>query len=86
MLGFIVAGLIVGALARLLLPGHQHLGLLATLLLGLAGSIIGGTAANAIGKGSVTELNVVGFIFAVVSAMILIGIVETLTAGRRRTP
>ncbi len=46
MIGFIVAGLIIGALARLFTPGKQKLGLLATLLLGLAGSVIGGTIAE----------------------------------------
>ncbi|MFN2593935.1 MAG: GlsB/YeaQ/YmgE family stress response membrane protein [Actinomycetota bacterium] len=83
MIGFIAAGLVIGAIARLLLPGRHHLGILATLVLGLAGSIIGGTAANAIGKGDVFELNMVGFIFAVVSAMILIGIVEGVSGARR---
>ena len=51
MIGFIVAGLIIGALARLLMPGKQKIGLLWTLGLGLAGSVIGGTIANAIGTG-----------------------------------
>ncbi len=41
MIGFIVAGLVIGALARLVKPGRQRLGLLATLLLGLVGSVIG---------------------------------------------
>ncbi|MDQ3877569.1 MAG: GlsB/YeaQ/YmgE family stress response membrane protein [Actinomycetota bacterium] len=84
MIGFIVAGLIIGALARLLMPGHHHLGILATLFLGLAGSIVGGTAANALGKGDIFELNTVGFVFAVVSAMILVGIVEALSARGRQ--
>jgi uncharacterized membrane protein YeaQ/YmgE (transglycosylase-associated protein family) len=49
MIGFIVAGLIIGALARLLMPGRQKIGLLWTLLLGLAGSVIGGSIANLLG-------------------------------------
>ena len=81
MIGFIVAGLVIGALARLLLPGDQKLGLVTTLLLGLAGSVIGGLIANALGTGDIFELNVIGFIAAVVSAMVLIGIVAG-TTGR----
>ena len=46
MIGFIVAGLIIGALARLIKPGKQNLGILATLGLGLVGSIIGGLIAS----------------------------------------
>ena len=84
MIGFIVAGLIIGALARLIKPGKQNLGLLATLLLGLVGSVIGGVVANLLGTGDVFELNVVGFIVAVIAAFLLIGTAEAL-AGRRKS-
>ncbi|GGS45095.1 MULTISPECIES: GlsB/YeaQ/YmgE family stress response membrane protein [Actinokineospora] len=84
MIGFIVAGLIIGALARLIKPGRQNLGILATLLLGLAGSVIGGTIANLLDTGDIFELNVLGFIIAVVASVLLIGIAEALTARYRR--
>jgi uncharacterized membrane protein YeaQ/YmgE (transglycosylase-associated protein family) len=45
MIGFIVAGLVIGALARLIKPGKQNLSIAMTLLLGLAGSVIGGLVA-----------------------------------------
>ena len=80
MIGFIVAGLIIGALARLFTPGKQRLGLLATLLLGLAGSVIGGTIANLLGTGSIFELNVFGFIAAVIASVLLVGTAEKLAA------
>lgn len=83
MIGFIVAGLVIGALARLIKPGKQNLGIIATLLLGLVGSVIGGLVANLLGTGDIFELNVVGFIVAVVAAVLLIGVAESL-AGRRR--
>jgi uncharacterized membrane protein YeaQ/YmgE (transglycosylase-associated protein family) len=82
MFGFIVAGLVIGALARLFKRGKQDLSLLMTLLLGLAGSVIGGLVANLIGTGGIFELNVVGFVVAVVAAVLLIGVFEG-AAGRR---
>jgi uncharacterized membrane protein YeaQ/YmgE (transglycosylase-associated protein family) len=82
MIGFIVAGLVIGALARLIKPGKQNLSLLVTLLLGLAGSVIGGVIANLLGTGDIFELNVVGFIVAVVASVLLVGIAEGLS-GRR---
>jgi uncharacterized membrane protein YeaQ/YmgE (transglycosylase-associated protein family) len=81
-IGFIVAGLIIGALARLIKPGKQNLGLLATLLLGLAGSVIGGVVASLLGTGDIFELNFLGFIVAVIASVLLVGTAEAV-AGRR---
>ena len=81
MIGFIIAGLIIGALARLLMPGRQKIGLLWTLLLGLAGSVIGGSIANLIGTGDIMELNVIGFIVAVLSAVALLTVAERAGLG-----
>ncbi|WP_395398777.1 GlsB/YeaQ/YmgE family stress response membrane protein [Arthrobacter sp. UC242_113] len=86
MIGFIIAGLVIGALARLIKPGRQNLGIVATLLLGLAGSVIGGVIASLLGTGDIFELNVLGFIVAVVAALALIGVAESLAGRRRRTP
>ncbi|MCW2133658.1 GlsB/YeaQ/YmgE family stress response membrane protein [Arthrobacter sp. VKM Ac-2550] len=82
MIGFIIAGLVIGALARLVKPGKQNLGLVATLLLGLVGSVIGGLIANLLGTGDIFELNVLGFVVAVIAAVLLIGVAEGI-AGRR---
>ena len=79
MIGFLVAGLIIGLLARLLLPGRQKIGLLWTLGLGVVGSLIGGTIANAIGSGDIWELNVIGFVCAVVAS---VGVLDRRREGR----
>ena len=83
MIGFLVAGLIIGALARLIVPGKQNLGILATLALGLVGSLIGGLIAQFFGTGDIWELNVLGFVLAVIAAGLLIGVAEGI-AGRSR--
>ena len=85
MIGFIVAGLIIGALARLIKPGKQNLGIIATLLLGLAGSVIGGLVANLLGTGDIFELNVLGFIVAVIAAVALVGTAEAIAGRRKRS-
>ena len=84
MIGFLVAGLVIGALARLIVPGRQSLGIFATLLLGAVGSVIGGTIAWLLGTGSIWELNVLGFVLAVVASVLLVGTAEAVTGGRRR--
>ncbi len=84
-IGFLIAGLIIGALARLFKSGRQNLSVLMTLLLGVVGSVIGGVVANLLGTGDIFELNVLGFIVAVIAAVVLIGVAEGMSAGRRST-
>ena len=83
-LGLIVVGSIIGALARLLKPGRQRMSILATMLLGVSGAVIGGLIADWLDVGSITELNVWGFVFAVLAALLLIGVAEGVAGGRDR--
>jgi uncharacterized membrane protein YeaQ/YmgE (transglycosylase-associated protein family) len=83
-IGFLVFGLFVGAVARLIKPGKQNLSLLATLGLGVVGSLIGGVIASALGTGTIWELNIIGAIVAIIAAVLLIGVAESM-AGRNKT-
>ena len=82
-IGFIVWGLIIGAAARLIKPGRQNLSILATLGLGLVGSVIGGLLASLIGTGSIFELDFLGVVFALIASVLLIGTAEAVTGGRK---
>ena len=83
-IGLIVVGLIIGALARLIKPGRQSMSVFMTLALGVVGAIIGGLIGHLFNKNtSIWELNVVGFIIAVIAAVLLIGVAEGLS-GRSR--
>jgi uncharacterized membrane protein YeaQ/YmgE (transglycosylase-associated protein family) len=84
MIGFVVFGLVVGVVARLVVPGRQEISLGMTVLLGVIGSVIGGVAANAIGTGDIFELNVVGSLVAIAASVVLIVIGERTGAIRRR--
>jgi uncharacterized membrane protein YeaQ/YmgE (transglycosylase-associated protein family) len=81
MIGFIIAGLVIGLLARLILPGRQRIGLLWTLVLGVLGSVVGGVVANLIGSGDIMELNVFGFVVAVLAAVALLSVAERAGLG-----
>jgi len=77
----IVVGLIVGALAKLVMPGKDPGGTIVTILLGVAGAFIAGMLGNALGWYSVGEGP--GIIASVIGAVILLGIYR-LVVGRKR--
>ena len=72
MLAFLVFGLVVGFVARALMPGNQSMGCLATSLVGCGGSFIGGLLANAIAGRSLLGLHTSGFIGSVIGALVLL--------------
>ena len=74
-IGLLVVGLIIGALARLIKPGRQRMSIVATLLLGVVGAFIGGFIGGLINDSTnIFELNILGFIIAVIAAVLLIGV------------
>jgi len=85
-LGLIVIGIVIGILARLVLPGRQRIGVGLTVLLGIAGALVGGIIASALGTGDIFELNFLGTIVGVIAAAAFIGAADRggLGKGRRR--
>ena len=73
-LGLIVVGAVIGVLARLILPGKQNISMVMTVVLGIAGAIVGGFIAHALVIGEIIELNVGVFLLAVVAALVFVGV------------
>ncbi len=71
-LSWIIFGLIAGALAKLLMPGNDPGGFIITILLGIAGAIVGGFIGTALGFGDVTGFNFGSFFIAILGAIILL--------------
>jgi len=76
----IVWGLIAGGLAKLLMPGRDPGGIMVTILLGIAGSLLGGFLFNALGVGDGARY--AGLIGSVIGAIILL-FAYRMFAGRR---
>ena len=85
MIGFLIAGFVVGALARLLGPSREeYLDPLATIGLGITGSLVGGLVARSFGAGRETDSGVIGLVLAVVGAALFI-CVATAVAVRNKS-
>ena len=88
-LAWVVLGLIAGAIAKAIYPGHQGGGILATMILGILGAVVGGWLGGLFFGGgvgtaaSVGALTLPGVIFAVIGAIVLLfiwGLVTRRTA------
>lgn len=81
-LGWILFGLVVGFIARALVPGKDNIGILATILLGIAGSVIGGLIASLFtGFNGFQPFSWIG---SIIVAIILL-VVYNKTTGRKKT-
>lgn len=82
-LAWIVLGLLAGAIAKAIYPGHQGGGLLSTLILGIVGAFIGGTIATLLETGTLaigaTSLSIPGVFLAVLGAILAIFIYNKLS-------
>ena len=85
-LGAIVLGILAGLIARALLPGKQSMGLLMTMLLGLAGSFVGFLIfAELLDWGDEDAFDLGGIIGAIIGAMILLFLYERFAGGTAKT-
>jgi len=80
-LGWMLFGLIVGAVAKLLMPGKDPGGIIITMLLGIVGAVLGGWIGRAMGLYGPGDP--AGFLMSLVGAVALLAIYRA-TVGRRR--
>ena len=84
-IAWVVLGLIAGAIAKAIYPGHQGGGILATMLLGIVGAFVGGTVFQLLTTQTLqltaASLSIGGIIVAVIGAMIAIFLWGLVTSG-----
>lgn len=81
-LSWILLGLIVGFLAKWIMPGRDPGGIIVTILIGIAGAMIGGAIASLAGLGTVSGFNLWSIIIAVLGAILLLAIYRQFVASR----
>ena len=81
-LAWLLFGLIVGAIAKFIMPGAQGGGWVITIILGIVGAMVGGWVGGMLGLGTADEFSIGGIAMAVVGAIIVLFIYGALTKGR----
>ncbi len=81
-LGWILFGLVVGAIAKLLMPGRDPGGFIITILLGIAGALLGGWLGRALGLYGPEDA--AGFLMALAGSILLL-VLYRMFLGRRTT-
>ena len=84
LLTWIILGAIAGAIAKWIMPGDDPGGIIVTILLGIAGALIGGFIASAIGLGGVEGLTIGSIITAILGAVVLLILYRLVTGNRAR--
>jgi uncharacterized membrane protein YeaQ/YmgE (transglycosylase-associated protein family) len=82
-ISWIVIGIIAGILGKLIMPGRDPGGFLITVVIGMAGAVIGGFVLRLLGGAGVTGFNLWSIVVATLGAVILLAIYR-LIAGRRQ--
>ncbi|MBA2490385.1 MAG: GlsB/YeaQ/YmgE family stress response membrane protein [Gammaproteobacteria bacterium] len=75
---WIIFGLIAGVIAKLIMPGKDPGGFIITILLGVAGALVGGFIGSALGFGPVDGFNFGSFVIAVLGAILLLWIYRVI--------
>ncbi|HEX6203700.1 MAG TPA: GlsB/YeaQ/YmgE family stress response membrane protein [Thermoanaerobaculia bacterium] len=83
LISWVLFGLVAGIVAKLLMPGKDPGGCIVTSLIGVAGALLGGFLATALGFGGVEAWDLRSFVVAVIGAILLLVIYRALK-GRRR--
>ena len=81
-IGWIIFGLIVGIIAKLLMPGRDPGGIIITMALGIAGALLGGFIGRALGW--YTENEPAGFLMSLLGAVLLLWIYRMMVGRRQR--
>jgi len=84
LIGLIIFGAVIGILARLVLPGRQPYGIIVTIILGIAGALIGYWLAGKLGVGHTSGIDWIRWIISVAAAAVLSVIYSAIT-GRGRS-
>jgi uncharacterized membrane protein YeaQ/YmgE (transglycosylase-associated protein family) len=82
-LGWIVFGLIAGFIARAIVPGKDDIGLVRTILLGIAGSVVGGFLFGLLTVG-IRDFQPAGWIGSIIGAVIVLVTYNKITGRKRR--
>lgn len=83
MIGAIILGLVAGFLGRALMPGKDDMGVIATVLLGLAGALVGFFIfTELLGIGDTKAFDLGGLIGAVLGVMLLLGLYRAFLGGK----
>jgi uncharacterized membrane protein YeaQ/YmgE (transglycosylase-associated protein family) len=83
-LTWIILGAIAGAIGKLIMPGDDPGGFIITILLGIAGALVGGFIASALGLGTVSGFNFWSIIIAILGAILLLWIYRLVVSRRAR--
>ncbi|KAE8763132.1 GlsB/YeaQ/YmgE family stress response membrane protein [Georgenia thermotolerans] len=84
LIGLIIFGAVIGALARLVMKGDQNIGIIWTIVLGALGALVGYWLAGLLGVGQTNGIDWIRWIISIVAAVVFISIYIGIRGGGRK--
>lgn len=84
LIGLIIFGAVIGALARFFMRGNQNIGMVWTIILGILGALVGYWVSGLLGVQQTAGIDWIRWIISIIAAIVFIGIYLGVTGGGRR--
>ncbi|MDW8846686.1 GlsB/YeaQ/YmgE family stress response membrane protein [Erwinia sp. MMLR14_017] len=82
-LSWVIFGLLAGVIARCIMPGKEHMGIIMTIILGIIGALIGGVVSTALGFGKINGFNIYSIAIATAGSIVVLFAIHKIRACKK---
>ncbi|MEM6051159.1 GlsB/YeaQ/YmgE family stress response membrane protein [Erwinia sp. P7711] len=82
-LSWVIFGLLAGVIARCIMPGKEHMGIIMTIILGIIGALIGGVVSTALGFGKINGFNIYSIAIATAGSIVVLFVIHKIRACKK---
>ncbi|WLS77436.1 GlsB/YeaQ/YmgE family stress response membrane protein [Erwinia pyri] len=82
-LSWVIFGLLAGVIARCIMPGKEHMGIIMTIVLGVIGALIGGVVSTSLGFGNINGFNLYSIAIATAGSIVVLFVIHKIRACKQ---
>ena len=82
-MSWVIFGLLAGVIARCIMPGKEHMGIIMTIVLGVIGALIGGVVSTSLGFGNINGFNLYSIAIATAGSIVVLFVIHKIRACKQ---